>query len=285
MTVIVGALVAVVVLAAPSGRVAARVPAEPSGSRWARSGGWRAPLADVFERADLPIAVDRAPRLWAVIVVIGAVLGFTIAATAGIVVGSVAGVVGPPVWVWGRGDRRRRLAVAAFPELLELVARGLRGGADLRTALAEAAVAAPLAGRELTDALTRADAGASLGEALDHWVRELEHPDAIIVRAVVLLGDETGAAVAMALDRAAATLRERAAQRDEVVALTAQTRASSMVVALAPLAFLVVVATTDRRAASVLFTTGWGRVCLGAGLALEGLGVLWMRRLIDGVGR
>lgn len=241
--------------------------------------------AEVLDRAGIDVDVARVPRLWAAAIGLGAVVGFALGGATGVIGAVVVAVAGPPIWVATRGDRRRALLVASLPELLELVARGLRGGADLRTALDEAAGAVPGAGPTLRPALDRVAAGARLGDALDRWVVDIDHPDAAIVRAVVRLGDTTGAAMATALDRAAGTLRERAALRAEITALTSQTRASSMVVATAPLGFLLVIASTDPRSAEVLFTTGWGRLCLVVGLSLDAAGIAWMRRLTAGVGR
>ena len=241
-------------------------------------------LAEVLDRAGVDIEATRIPRLWSGAVGLAAVVGLALGGGTGVVGAVLLGVVGPPAWVATRGDRRRALVISSLPELLELVARGLRGGADLHTALSESAGAVPGAGHTLRPALDRVAAGARLGESLDRWVVDIGHPDAAIVRAVVRLGDTTGAAMATALDRAAGTLRERAALRAEIAALTSQTRASSMVVASAPLGFLLVIASTDPRSAEVLFATAWGRLCLVVGLSLDAVGIVWMRRLTARVG-
>ena len=91
--------------------------------------------------------------------------------------------------------------------------------------------------------------------------------------------------MASSLDRAAASIRQRRALGDEIRALTAQSRASAAVVALAPAGFAVVIAVADREALSVLFTTTIGLVSLAIGVVLEGLGLWWMRRLCRSVAR
>jgi len=141
------------------------------------------------------------------------------------------------------------------------------------------------AGRTLGSVLHRVAAGQRLGEALDRWVVDLGHRDASVVRAVIRLGDSTGGSMATALDRAAATIRERAALRSEVQALTSQSRTSAMVIALSPLGFLAVVAVADPKSSRVLFTTNFGRLSLVSGLLLDGLGLLWMSRLTAEVDR
>ena len=149
----------------------------------------------------------------------------------------------------------------------------------MRASLVRSAEAVPATG--LGPALARADTGESLGDALDGWSSGIEHPDADLTVAVLLLGDASGAPIAAQLDQTAARLRQRAALADEIRALTAQTRASATVVALAPLAFAAVVATADDRLIASTFGTTVGRVSVGIGLVLEVCGVWWMRRLTE----
>jgi tight adherence protein B len=176
-----------------------------------------------------------------------------------------------------RARRRSGAGVAALPDLLELAARSRRAGLALLPSLAAASESVPEV--ELGPALARISAGASLSAALEDWARSRAHPDADLAVAVLLLGDASGAAVSERLDRTAATLRHRAALADEVRALTAQTRASATVVALAPIGFAFVVGATDGRFVEQVVGSSIGRLSLAAGLVLDGLGVWWMRRL------
>ena len=97
--------------------------------------------------------------------------------------------------------------------------------------------------------------------------------------AALCLGAETGGAQARAIDGVAATLRDRLAVAGEVRALTSQTRASMLVIAAAPVAFCVFASTTDPRTSTFLFRTPVGLACLAAGISLDIVGALWMRRL------
>jgi len=204
---------------------------------------------------------------------------------AGVIFGAVVGAAIPVAWVVSRGDRESLQVTESLPEMLELLARSLRGGADLHLALKDLATSGNAAGRSLAPVLRRVEAGGRLGESLDQWVVDLGHRDASVVRAVVRLGDSTGGSMAPAFDRAAATIRERSALRGEIRSLTSQSRASAMVIALSPVGFLVVVAATDPKTSHVLFSTAIGRACLVGGLFLDGLGLLWMSRLTAGVER
>jgi tight adherence protein B len=199
------------------------------------------------------------------------------------------GRAGPGVvhrlWLMMGRSRRRRRLIAALPELVDLIARALRGGANLQLAMAEAAASEGPASESLRAVLARVAAGERLGDGVDRWAAGLTHPDADMVRAVLRLGGSTGGALAVSLERTAATLRERTALADEIRALTAQARASSLVVALAPLGFLGVVVTVDRDSAAVLFTTPLGFACLLTGLLLDAAGIVWMSQIAAAVAR
>ena len=126
----------------------------------------------------------------------------------------------------------------------------------------------------------RLDAGASLRDELDRWASAFPAEEALLVRAVLGLGASTGAALADALDRTAEVIRERRELASELNALTAQSRASALLVAAAPVAFLAVFGLTDPGSLGVLVTSPLGWVCLLAGIGLDGIGFWWMRRLV-----
>ncbi len=180
---------------------------------------------------------------------------------------------------WARRRARRARSAHAIPEALELLARALRSGASVRTAVDT--VANDLPDADLVQVASRVHGGLSLADALDRWADG--HADRQAAASLLVLGHSSGAAMAASLDRAAASLRQRHAVGDEIRALTAQTRVSGVVVAVAPAAFGAVVALVDYEAVRVLFTTGIGLVSLAVGMALECLGVWWMSRLSRGV--
>lgn len=195
-------------------------------------------------------------------------------------VGAVAGI-GPRLRKRFRPDDD----VATVAETLELAARALRAGASLPSALET--VSAELPGAGLSPVTRRIAGGLSAAEALDGWAADAAGRRTAAARrtavALLVLGHSSGAAMAASLDRAAAALHQRRAWHDEIRALTAQTRASGLLVALAPAAFGAVVALIDGDALRVLVATPLGWLSLLAGLALEALGVWWMSRLARGV--
>lgn len=184
--------------------------------------------------------------------------------------------VGATRWLeaWRRRWRQREQA-DAVPQALELVARSLRSGASVLTAIDSAAAEVPDAA--LGPVVSRVRGGLSLDGALDGWAQG--ESDRQTAAALLALGHSSGAAMAASLDRAAASLRQRQALGEEIRALTSQTRASAVIVGAAPAGFAVLVALIDSDALTVMLTTGVGLVSLALGLVLEGLGLWWMGRL------
>lgn len=176
--------------------------------------------------------------------------------------------------------RLRDRRIAQLPELVDVFARELRAGANLHAAISAAAADWSTTGSGLAEVVARTASGERLVDAIDRWAAAFDHPDADLIRAVLNLGAGTGGALAGALERAAVTLRERAGLRDEVRALTAQTRVSASMLAVAPVGFLVLVMSIDPANAAVMVRTGLGRACLVTGLMLDAVGLVWMRRLV-----
>jgi Flp pilus assembly protein TadB len=178
----------------------------------------------------------------------------------------------------GGAARVRRRSDRALPALLDHVTRQLRSGASLPLAVRTAAAASPDAGTfRMADELA---VGAPLAPAVEAWHRDCPTPARALVAAALLLASEAGGAVASVLDGVTDTLRDRIALDREVAALSSQARASAAVLVVAPVAFSVLAATADHRVADVLLGHPLGWACLAVGVALDGVGALWMSRLV-----
>jgi len=173
-------------------------------------------------------------------------------------------------------QRSRRRGDLRIPDALERVVRQLRSGSTLPLALrnvgADDTVFARIS-RELGQ-------GRSLGDAVNNWRQEDELPNRLLTATALDLASRTGGASARVLDGVAASLRERVALEREVAALSSQSRASAVVLVLAPVAFAAVAAMFDPRILDVLVGQPIGWACMGLGLGLDALGAIWMAKLI-----
>ena len=190
--------------------------------------------------------------------------------------------------LWRAMLARRRVASVdtALPEALEAMARSLRSGASLPTAVEETseAVGAPLA-EGLGEIATIAGRGRPLALAIERWANATRGDGVPLAAAALALGAELGGTAARSLDAVADTLRDRNAVRNEVRALSTQARASAAVIALAPIVFSAVVALADPSSVVFLVTSPFGLTCLVLGVVLDALGGWWMRRIVQRAGR
>jgi tight adherence protein B len=234
-------------------------------------------VAEALAGAGIPGSPTRVWRCW-----LGAAVGGTLAALAAVgpvAAGLVATVVAVVPVAGLRVLAGRDLAVLerALPDALDGLARSLRAGGSVRTGLSEVAQVAPppLAG-DLGRLVRAVDQGIPIRAALDRWTAERDSAGVRLTAAALVLGIDSGAGLARSLESVATTLHERAALHREVRALAAQARYSAGVLAVAPLAFLVVAGAIDPSVLTFLFTTPSGLVCLMSGLALDAAGGAWM---------
>jgi tight adherence protein B len=233
-----------------------------------------------FAEAGLDVNPDHPWSAW-LATSVGATILALPAGGPGLVVVVVALSAAAPIVAWSLCRHRGQARVeAALPGAVDAIARGLRSGASLRQAVAEAATATPgELGRDLAHVAAATERGATIGDSLGEWARHRPLVGVRLVVAALSLASEMGGATARAVDGVADTLRQRLAARAEARALATQARASAAVIAAAPLAFCALASATDRRTLAFVFGTAPGLAFLTAGLALDAAGALWMARI------
>jgi tight adherence protein B len=166
--------------------------------------------------------------------------------------------------------------------LLEAVARSLRSGSSLTGAVHEALAELPTspAALDLDRSMAAVRAGAPVVDALDAWTSGDNSRARRLAGTALTLGAELGGMPARSLDAAASGLRDRAEVAREVRALSAQARASAVVMVLAPPVFVALASAADTALVRVLISTPLGLTCLVAGLTLDLAGALWMGVLV-----
>jgi len=209
----------------------------------------------------------------------GAGLGLALAGPVGAIAGGVAGWLG----VRARASRRlARIAQAdeeAFADVAVALATASRAGLSLRQAIAEAASeATPSLRRRIDDTLALLEVGEPLGRALVPISSASR--DAALLVGVLETHARIGGELPAVLDRVADLVSERTRARRRLSALTAQGRASGAVLTVLPVAFVGLLSGTGGGGLGAFYRTTLGAGLLAAGLALEGLGFLWIRRIL-----
>ena len=275
-------VVAALVTAARRAAVAERTRALGSGRRWRLPERVRTAASRALADADLAVEPEPAIELWAGATVAAGLLAAALSPGLTPPALLLAGA-GPPAAVWVLRTRARRRYATALPLALEHIAAHLRGGGTVGQGVAALAGGdGPLA-PDLQRVQTRADLGVGLAEALSAWPAERDVEDVRAVAGALAVAETLGGRSAHALDGLAASLRDRLGAAAEARSLSAQARLSALVVGASPLAYLVFSALVDPASVGLLVRTGAGRLCLGVGLLLEVVAVLWMRRILDSV--
>jgi len=166
---------------------------------------------------------------------------------------------------------------AALAEWCDDLSRRIRAGASLREALGRA-VPRDAACRHLSAPVRRAvERGVTAQDAVGRLAGT--SPDVELTAAVLATAARLGGSPAAAIDRTAATLRQRSADRDERLVQSAQARLSAHVLTVLPVAILGVLLVTDADVRTAV-TAPVGAACVTVGLALNVVGWYWMRRVV-----
>ncbi len=225
------------------------------------------------DRPDIPLTF-----VWGAVGAVASTVVFGLAFVA-VVLGAIAGAVACEARRRRRSTRVRIAAQEDFPEALESLAEAIRAKGSLRLGILEVAASCP---PSVAPAFQRAasllESGLSLEDAVEELTVVADLPGSAALELALRTHVEAGGNLPGALEALAASLRQRNSIRRELDSLTAQARLSSVVLALAPLGFAALSYVLGLGGRFLLRTPqGLGLVVLG--LALEGVGFLWVRRI------
>ena len=178
------------------------------------------------------------------------------------------------------GNRAARIE-KQLPEALSLQASVLRAGQSLDRSLRVLAgeTRSPLR-EELERMLGEIDLGRPVDQAIEQFGARIPSRDVDMWMTAMLVHRQTGGNLAAVVDASAVRVTQRLQLRGEVRAMTAQGRLSGLVVAVAPLAFFLLLSAGSRSQMEFLFSTPIGLMTLLAGLVMNGLGMLWIRNAL-----
>ena len=237
-----------------------------------------------LDRAEVPLR----PAEWLIVRVGVIAAAFAIFALVsgsvlwGLLIGAVVGWGATAVWLSLKAGRRVKKFGDALPEVLTLVAGSLSTGYSLPQSL-DAVVregSQPMAG-ELGRALAQARLGVPLEDALDDVAKRMDSRDFSWAVMAIRIQRDVGGNLSEVLRTASGTLRERAALRRQVSALSAEGRLSAYVLVGLPISMATYMFTLRRDYIRPLYTQGLGIAMLVAAVILVIVGSLWMRKLIQ----
>jgi tight adherence protein B len=196
----------------------------------------------------------------------------------------VAGLcaIGPTILLRLSLGRRADKLREQLPDVLTILASSLRAGHSFMQALDTVAkeIAQPAAA-EFQRVVAEVRLGRPAEDALESLAERVGSEDFKWAVMAVNIQREVGGNLAEILDSVADTLRERAMMRRQIRVLTAEGRLSAYVLGFMPFGIGLYMFAVNREYISLLFTTKIGiGMLVSAGIAL-GLGILWMRKIVD----
>jgi tight adherence protein B len=178
--------------------------------------------------------------------------------------------------------RRTKKFETQLPDVLTLVASSLSTGFSLLQALdAVAKDAAEPAAKEFSRALAETRIGADVGEALERMAERTGSVNMRWTTMAIKIQREVGGNLAETLRTTAKTLREREELRRHVRALSAEGRLSAYILIALPIGIFLYTMKTNREYVELLWTRPLGLAMVAAGLVSLGIGVFWMRKVVD----
>jgi tight adherence protein B len=190
------------------------------------------------------------------------------------------GYLGPYLYVRNRQGRRRRIFEANLPQAMQLIANAMKAGQSVTQALSSVTDNAnPPVSDEFALARREIELGASIESALNNMVKRINSTDLRLMVMVITIQHSVGGDLPSVLINLADTMKQRAEMREEILAATAQSRASALIITLLPIAaaVLLYLLVPDYFRPMFFNPVGWA-IFLLAGVLLF-IGNLLIRRL------
>jgi tight adherence protein B len=235
-----------------------------------------------LEQADLPLRPAEVVFFWTAALLIAAIFGLLVGGLGTAVVITATLAVGPALYVMHKRRARLQAFAAVLPDTLQLLAGSLRAGFSLVQAVGAVAQEAtdPMK-TQLQLAFNENQLGRSMEDALDDVSDRMENADFAWVVMAVRIQREVGGNLAELLDTVADTMAQRERVRREIRSLTAEGRLSAWMLGALPFVLGAVLAIINPEYLKPLVTTPIGIVLIIGGLLLNGVGFIWLRKILN----
>jgi tight adherence protein B len=197
-----------------------------------------------------------------------------------------AGVLGyvPLGIVSFKRSRRINKFNAALPDAIDMMARALRAGHSMVSAISMVAEQSvePVAS-EFGEVFKQQNFGVPLRDALTQLLDHVPSQDLRVLVTGILVQKDTGGNLAEILDRTVAVIRERLKIHGEIKTHTAQGRMTGYILCALPIVMLIAINLINPGYSDVLINTPIGHTIMYVGLALLALGGFIIRQIINGI--
>lgn len=194
---------------------------------------------------------------------------------------TIAAAVVPVLMLRRRATKRQKLFVEQLPEALTMLSGSLKAGRSLGQALESVAqeVENPM-GRELKKIVAEVRLGWPMADAMQEAADRLNSADFAWAVTAIKIQSEVGGNLSELLETVAETMRSRSQLHGEVRALTAEGRASAMILTVMPVAMGVALYLLNPDYIGTLFESSTGQIMLGVAAAMIGVGYVIMNKVV-----
>ena len=193
---------------------------------------------------------------------------------------AVMGFALPAIYLRNRRGHRLAQFEAGLPRAMELIANSMKAGQSIAQSLrAVVENASPPVSEEFGLARREIELGASIESALGNMVKRIGSSDLRLMVMVITIQHSVGGDLPAILISLADTMKQRAEMRAEVLAATAQSRASSLIITLLPVAAALGLYFLVPDYFRPMFTNPLGWFMLGLAAVMLAIGNFVIRRL------
>jgi tight adherence protein B len=193
---------------------------------------------------------------------------------------ALVGYLAPLLYLQLRRDRRQRAISRQLPDVLALLSSSLKAGLSFPQAIDNLSrYVGPPASEEFTRVVREMQIGRSPEQALLNLVRRVDSEDLDLVVTAVIINSQVGGNLAKILDGIQDTIRERVRVAGQIAALTAQARASGVIITALPFFLALVLYFIAPAYFQPLLQNPIGIVLCGLCVISIGIGNLLIRRI------
>lgn len=243
-----------------------------------------APLSVRLSQAGLDWTTQ---KFWIVSAVVAGVFFTTALFSGGGLIGAAglafAGGFGLPRWALGFLKKRREAKfLAALPDAVDVIVRGIKAGLPLFESIKVVAADAPepLRSEFLTIIETQA-IGMPLGEACGRLYERMPLPEANFFGIVISIQQKSGGNLSEALGNLSKVLRDRKKMKEKIQAMSMEAKASAGIIGSLPPIVMFLVYLTTPQYISVLWTHPTGQLMLVGCVVWMSIGILVMKKMIN----
>lgn len=226
-------------------------------------------------------------KFWIISAVVAAVFFAGALFAGGGLIGAVglafAGGFGLPRWALSFLKKRRETKfLAALPDAVDVIVRGIKAGLPLFESIKVVAADSPEPLRSEFLAIIETQAiGMPLGEACSRLYDRMPLPEANFFGIVVSIQQKSGGNLSEALGNLSKVLRDRKKMREKIQAMSMEAKASAGIIGSLPPIVMFLVYLTTPQYISLLWTHPTGQLMLVGCVVWMSIGIMVMKKMIN----